>query len=397
MPDRWETIPLGTVARFTKGKSPLKRTPPGKFPLVGIAEDWRTAESTQFDGPAICIPMIQSGQTGIAAIQRLHLVSEPFALSNMLTATELHEGSGFAPEFLFLYLNHFRSELLESRMTGTANMSLRISDLEAVPVERPPLPEQHRIVDLMGAVDAYVAAADARVEAARTARTALLTSMLSASDDDWRPFEIRDVARAKGLIGGPFGSSLVTADYKSDGVPVIRGQNLPDSERFVSGEFVFVSRQKADTLARNTALPGDIVATQRGTLGQVAIIPEGAFDKYIISQSQMRLRVDASIADRDFVFLWLDSKRTRRDIDARKSVTANPHINLGIFGALRGMLPPLDTQKEIVRTVAPLDESVRRSVDVAARAKDVRSALLTDLLSGTHELPASYDRFLEAA
>jgi hypothetical protein len=30
-------------------------------------------------------------------------------------------------------------------------------------------------------------------------------------------------------------------------------------------------------------------------------------------------------------------------------------------------------------------------------AKDLRSALLADLLSGEHEIPASYDKFIGAA
>lgn len=31
------------------------------------------------------------------------------------------------------------------------------------------------------------------------------------------------LAEAGGLIGGPFGSNLVSADYKASGVPVTRG------------------------------------------------------------------------------------------------------------------------------------------------------------------------------
>ena len=66
------------------------------------------------------------------------------------------------------------------------------------------------------------------------------------------------------IVGGPFGSNLVSKDYVSAGVPVIRGQNM--GERWVGGEFVFVSAEKADSLSPNKARPGDLVFTQRGTL-----------------------------------------------------------------------------------------------------------------------------------
>jgi type I restriction enzyme, S subunit len=61
-------------------------------------------------------------------------------------------------------------------------------------------------------------------------------------------------------VGGPFGSDLTQRDYREDGVPVIRGANLPNDQEFLDDEFVFVSDQKADALAANTAYPGDLAS-----------------------------------------------------------------------------------------------------------------------------------------
>ena len=69
------------------------------------------------------------------------------------------------------------------------------------------------------------------------------------------------------LVGGPFGSDLTTRDYVDEGVPVIRGVNLPDESSFNDDGFVFVREEKADQLLANNARPGDVVFTQRGTLG----------------------------------------------------------------------------------------------------------------------------------
>src|SRR5690349_4321675 len=91
--------------------------------------------------------------------------------------------------------------------------------------------------------------------------------------DDWRTGTLRDVAAPRGLIGGPFGSSLGGKDYVPSGVPVIRGVNLASAGYFDAAEFVFVTREKARELAGNQAVPGDVVFTQRGTLGQVGIVP----------------------------------------------------------------------------------------------------------------------------
>ncbi len=102
----------------------------------------------------------------------------------------------------------------------------------------------------------------------------------------WRTVKL-DCVKASvpyAFVGGPFGSNLTTRDYVEEGVPVIRGNNLPPETSFYDAEFVFVSEKKADDLRANAAYPGDVVFTQRGTLGQVGIIPlDSRFPRYIIS------------------------------------------------------------------------------------------------------------------
>ncbi len=90
------------------------------------------------------------------------------------------------------------------------------------------------------------------------------------------------------LVGGPFGSKLTSRDYLDDGVPVIRGSNLNSGRYLDDDDFVFVSEEKVrKDLFGNLAAPLDLVFTQRGTLGQVSIIPEDSrFDRYVVSQAR---------------------------------------------------------------------------------------------------------------
>lgn len=77
----------------------------------------------------------------------------------------------------------------------------------------------------------------------------------------WPTIALRDTAAEKGLVGGPFGSSLGGKDYVDNGVPVIRGTNL-NCGRELGGDFVYVSESKVSTeLARNIAEPTDLVFT----------------------------------------------------------------------------------------------------------------------------------------
>ena len=93
---------------------------------------------------------------------------------------------------------------------------------------------------------------------------------------------VGDVAAStkNALVGGPFGSNLVSSDYKSDGVPVIRGQNMGHG-RWVSGEFAFVSSEKAApflrisrgqviSCSRNEGLWGKLRSCPRAKMGSMS-------------------------------------------------------------------------------------------------------------------------------
>ena len=60
-------------------------------------------------------------------------------------------------------------------------------------------------------------------------------------------------------------------------------------------------------------------------------------------------------------------------------------------------LPPLVEQRRIVDVIESVDGAIAAADAGAADARDLRSALLSDLLSGDHEIPESYDKFLGAA
>jgi type I restriction enzyme S subunit len=190
---------------------------------------------------------------------------------------------------------------------------------------------------------------------------------------DWRTGTLRDVAVSKGLIGGPFGSALGGRDYVATGVPVIRGVNLGSGTYFDASEFVFVTPEKARQLRRNQARPGDVVFTQRGTLGQVGIVP-GGHETYVVSQSQMRLRVDPGKADPRFVYYQF---RTAAMVDTIRSsaiTTGVPHINLGILASLPIVIPPLATQVAIAEVLGALDEKIAANDRAARIAHDLAAA-----------------------
>jgi type I restriction enzyme, S subunit len=180
-------------------------------------------------------------------------------------------------------------------------------------------------------------------------------------NDAWPTVRLADLAApVKGAIaGGPFGSDLVSADYVNEGVPVIRGVNLPFGRKIDLDNVVFVSEAKADSLHLNCAAPGDLVFTQRGTLGQVGLLPKHPrYSRYLISQSQMKMTVDPGKASALYLYHYFRLPSSVAYIENHALQSGVPHINLGILRKLEVILPPLPVQQRIAAVLEAYDDLI---------------------------------------
>lgn len=197
---------------------------------------------------------------------------------------------------------------------------------------------------------------------------------------EWPVAPLASIAvQDSGFIGGPFGSSLGRRDYVQSGVPVVRGANVQGPVADFS-DATYVTEQKATALARCLARPGDIVMTQRGTLGQVATLPDD-FSAYLISQSQMAIRVDPCLADPQYVLYALRTLWVRKQIADRAIVTGVPHLNLGIFKELTISTPPLADQRRVAAVLHALDDKIASNRRLAALLLAIVEAVFAHALN----------------
>jgi restriction endonuclease S subunit len=278
------------------------------------------------------------------------------------------------------------------RSAGSRMPRTSAADLASIIVEVPAREEQLRLIDLLQSVDRSARALEETTRAALEVREVVAAELIFGRN--WPTATLADIQADRGLIGGPFGSSLTRRDYASEGIPVIRGGNLSTGSRFIGGDFVFVSADKALALRRNLAEPGDVIFTQRGTLGQVGLVPQGHFDRYVVSQSQMRLRTDPRRATAEYVYVAFSTRVMIDQIERRKIATANPHINLGILASMVLPVPPVDEQRSITYAVLALEDLATSAEQSRDRLESLRAAILDDVLSGAHEVPSSYDALL---
>ncbi len=210
---------------------------------------------------------------------------------------------------------------------------------------------------------------------------------------EWKQVKLGTLAApGRSVISGPFGSSIGKRFFKSQGVPVIRGNNLTlDFEKFVEKGFVFLSEEKAEEL-NAYAVRGDIVFTAAGTIGQVGMIPQNSrFEKYVISNKQLRFRPDCSKVNPEFLYYWLASPWTTKNILNRNTGSTVPLINLSTIRSLEVNLPSLPTQHRIAQVLSILDAKIDLNRRLNAELESL-AKLLYDYWFLQYDFPLSPDQ-----
>ena len=285
--------------------------------------------------------------------------------------------------------------------TGLSNIDLNALNGLHVPI--PPLPEQRKITAILSSVDDSIEKSQAVIDQVQVVKRGLMQDLLTrglpGQHTSFKRTEIGELPKewtvetvssvvASGkysCVGGPFGSELTRKDYvDSPGVPVIRGSNMDVSSPWLNEDaFVFVSDTKANSLQRNTASPGDLVFTQRGTLGQVCRIPtQSMFTRFVVSQSQMKITVDENRMNADFLLAYFRSPQALQLIERMTIGTGVPHLNLGILRAFPVPVPSHDEQRTIADYISATDARVDSELRSLKALKDLRSGLLSVLLTG---------------
>ncbi len=143
---------IGDLCEAVKGRSPIKKTPPGPYPLVVTAEERSSSAQYQFDCKAVCIPLVSSTGHGHASLKRIHFQQGKFALGNILCALYSRDENVLSTEYLYEYLSHYKDERLVTLMRGSANVSLNPRDILNASIMVPPIEEQWRIVERLKSV-----------------------------------------------------------------------------------------------------------------------------------------------------------------------------------------------------------------------------------------------------
>ncbi len=148
---------------------------------------------------------------------------------------------------------------------------------------------------------------------------------------------------------GPFGSNIKKECFTDSGVAVLNGSNLVGFS-LNEDTFGYVTEEKADSLGKANASRGDVVITHRGTLGQAVFIPQNSTrDRYVISQSQFRVRCNERILP-EYMVYYLHTPQGRHKLLANASQVGVPALAraTSTFKKIVFEVPDIKYQEKVV-------------------------------------------------
>ena len=437
---QWPEVPLGEVShRITKGTTPT--TVGGRFTDTGIAfvkvesitnegriEEEKLAHIDEETNNLLGRSSLQRDDvlfTIAGTIGRVGRVQETLLPANTNQAVAIVRPDQGIVDSKYLYYSlrdDARIQRAHSRVVQSVQANFSLSELSAVEIPLPPLPEQRAIAHVLGTLDDKIELNRRMNETLEEMARALFKSWFvdfepvrAKMEGRWRrgeslpglPAELYDVFPGR-LVGsevgevpegwevkriedvavrvamGPFGSSIKVSTFVDSGIPIISGQHLKGT-LLEDGDYRFITEDHAERLAKANVQRGDIVFTHAGNIGQVAYIPETSqYERYVISQRQFYLRCDPSNISPLFVVHYFKTQEGQHQLLANTSSTGVPSIARPVT-YLRSIcicVPPQPLWNTFHDIASSLHVAVGQKTAESHALVTQRDALLPKLVSG---------------
>jgi type I restriction enzyme, S subunit len=318
----------------------------------------------------------------VARIENIHL---PAALNQRVARLIVKDADRLDHEYLYHALcSPAFSKKLAFDGGGAAQQNVSPKAIARIAIPLPPLDEQRRIAEVLRSVDEAIAIGQNVAKQAQAAWNGLTEELiwdrLSTSPD----------------IAQPIGHALLGTDYgvnaplgnEPTGYAVLRMGNLQDGwidpADLKWGEIV-------DTEAQTLALDvGDILfnrTNSRDLVGKVALVRDPT--DFLYASYIVRLRVNQSVADPYYLFAVMHSHRAQAQF---KSI-ATPGVsqsNINPTNLKKQIipLPPLAEQRDIAAQLQSTEGARRTVLEELVTLRQIKSDLMSDLLSGRVRVPA---------
>ena len=294
-------------------------------------------------------------------------------------------------KYLYYFLLHVVAELY-SKTHGSGMVHITKGPFLATEIPVPPLPEQERIVakieELFSQLDATVAELKSVKEKLAIYRQAVLKEAFDiALKFTEKTMAIEDflTTERKGMATGPFGTMLKKHEHKLSGVPMLGIENIGKG-KFVDGNKIFVTPEKAKELKSFALETDDIIISRSGTVGEICAVParmRGA----LLSTNLMRVSLNPKkVLSEYFIYMFQSKGVVLDQVKELCKGSTRIFLNQTILKSIKFPIPSIPKQKQIIDQIESqisICNNIEQTVDTALQqAAALRQSILKQAFEG---------------
>jgi type I restriction enzyme S subunit len=401
MRDGWRSVVIGDIAQvdIEREQVSAQRT----YRVVGVLN----AGQGLFDrgllaGEATNYPALHRLRAGQVVMRKLTAWEGPVAVvppefDGYFVSTEFPtfslDTNHILPEFMQLecQLPSFW-QALKDRSTGTVQRRKRVNPTAflTVPILLPPLADQRRIIDVVASLDDLVTyarqAASSYGDVARRLRAKHFETIEGPIVPAEEFFQV--------TMGRQRSPKNASGKHM---IPYLRAANVKDG--YLDLADVKTMNFAPAEQARFGLAPGDVLVTEGcGSLKQVGASAQwsGEISGPVCFQNTLlRIRARPGVSTPNYAYQWARYSFESGAFAAVASGTNIFHIGADRAGAITVTAVPVANQESTMATVEAADAATSAAHQLLERLGEARQTVHTDLLSGQHMIPPSYDELLE--
>ena len=197
----------------------------------------------------------------------------------------------------------------------------------------------------------------------------------------WPTTKLGDVCD---FVRGPFGGALKKECFVEDGYAVYEQQHAIYNQ--FSDIRYFIDQSKFNELKRFILSPGDLIMSCSGTMGKIAIVPDGV-KTGIINQALLKLTPTEKI-DINYLKYWLESESFQFTLTENTHGAAIKNVaSVSVLKAIEIPLPPLAEQKRIAAILDKADAIRRKRQQAIQLADDFLRAVFLEMFGDPNTNP----------
>lgn len=315
--------------------------------------------------------------------------------------------NGLIDEDYFFYWCAPLLQQIHNQTAATTVKHLSVKDIERARGQFPDKRSQARIAKILSTLDEAIEQTEALIAKMQQIKAGLMHDLFTRgvtpdghlrptreqapdlykeSPLGWIPKDwdivtiVESAAKTQGSTTiGPFGSNLVSSDYRNEGVPVVFVRDVKE-DAFEWNSNVYVTPQKAQQLGAHTVRPGDLVSTKMGLPPCITCAYPDWMEEGLITADIIRLRPDNNRFYTRWLSAALNCDAFKRQVQAITAGVTRPKVTLSEFRKLRIPCPGIQEQERVATRFEALGEVLSSEVAKLNKLQEEKHGLMHDLL-----------------